>query len=106
MAGKVKDACSYLRSAGCQEDTMLVGRCLLQDKDWVDLINKYAEHLVNTKQYRAAVLTFITGGLYSQALRCLLTAQMADTALRLLTFLEMNQLEVEADIRQEVLTQS
>ena len=52
------------------------------------------------------MLTFITGGLYSQALRCLLTAEMTDTAYRLLTFLESNQVEVEADIRQEVLTQS
>ena len=31
---------------------------------------------------------------------------MTDTAFRLLTFLERNQLEVEADIRQEVLAQS
>ena len=104
---------------------MLVGRCLLQDQDWVELINKYAEHLVNTKQPRvssqisnitssghgcffsqAAVLTFITGGLYSQAVRCLLTAEMTDTAFRLLTFLERNQLEVEPDLRQEVLAQS
>ena len=31
---------------------------------------------------------------------------MTDTALRLLTFLERNQLEVEPDLRQEVLAQS
>ena len=31
---------------------------------------------------------------------------MTDTAFRLLTFLERNQLEVEADIRQEVLTKA
>ena len=31
---------------------------------------------------------------------------MPDTAFRLLTFLERNQLEVEADIRQEVLAQA
>ena len=31
---------------------------------------------------------------------------MTDTAFRLLTFLERNQLEVEPDIRQEVLAQS
>ena len=52
------------------------------------------------------MLTFLTGGLYSQAVRCLLTAEMTDTALRLLTFLERNQLEVEPDLRQEVLAQS
>ena len=52
------------------------------------------------------MLTFITGGLYSQAVRCLLTAEMTDTAFRLLTFLERNQLEVEPDTRQEVLTQA
>ena len=54
LIGKVKDACSYLRSAGCQEETMLVGRCLLQDQDWLELINKYAEHLLNTKQPRVS----------------------------------------------------
>ena len=52
------------------------------------------------------MLTFITGGLYSQAVKCLLAADMTDTAFRLLTFLERNQLEVEPDIRQEVLAQS
>ena len=31
---------------------------------------------------------------------------MTDTALRLLTFLQRNQLEVEPDLRQEVLAQS
>ena len=54
LIGKVKDACSYLRSAGCQEETMLVGRCLLQEEDWLELINKYAEHLINTKQHRVS----------------------------------------------------
>ena len=54
LIGKVKDACSYLRSAGCQEETMLVGRCLLQEDDWLELINKYAEHLINTKQHRVS----------------------------------------------------
>ena len=33
-------------------------------------------------------------------------AEMTDTAFRLLTFLERNQLEVEPDTRQEVLTQT
>ena len=52
LIGKVRDACSYLRSAGCHDQTMLVGRCLLEDNDWTDLLTKYADHLINTKQIR------------------------------------------------------
>ena len=58
LIGKVRDACSYLRSAGCHEQTMLVGRCLLQDQDWAELLTKYAEHLVNTKQTRVGKYYF------------------------------------------------
>ena len=42
-------------------------------------------------------MTYITGGLYSQAVKCLMTADMMDTAHRLLTFLERNQLKLELD---------
>ena len=52
LIGKVRDACSYLRSAGCHDQTMLVGRCLLEDNDWTDLLTKYADHLINTKQIK------------------------------------------------------
>ena len=46
---------------------------------------------------QAAVLTYITGGLYSQAVKCLMAADMVDTALRLLSFLYKHQLDLELD---------
>ena len=50
------------------------------------------------------MLTFISSGLYDQAVKSLLAANMPDTALQLFTYLQGREEDLEPAIRQQLLT--
>ena len=69
LIGKVKDACSYLRSGGLPDQAMAVGRCLLEAGDWAELAVRHADQLIAGGQLQAGVLILVAVGQHSQALK-------------------------------------
>ena len=69
LIGKVKDACSYLRSGGLPDQAMMVGRCLLEAGDWAELAVRHADQLIAGGQLQAGILTLLAVGENSHALK-------------------------------------
>merc|ERR1712098_781516 len=76
LIGKVKDACSYLWSGGYHDQSLVVGRCLLEEKEWKELVLKYSEHQVSSGHLDTGILSLIAADQHSQALKWLLSSKM------------------------------
>ena len=46
LTGKVGDACSYLRSAGHWDQALWLGKCRMDQEEWLGLAGRWADHLV------------------------------------------------------------
>ena len=47
LAGKVWDACTYLRASKHWSDCIWLAKCRLSDADYCQISKKYADHLVS-----------------------------------------------------------
>ena len=106
LIGKVKEACSYLRSGGYPDQAMLVGRAVLGPADWAELVTRYADQLAAAGQLQPAVVALLAAGQHSAALRTLVAARRPDTAHRLLLLAREAGAEVEAAVEESVLTEA
>ena len=101
LIGKVKDAVSYLRSGGYQDQAMVVARCLMEDNDWSQLLVKYADHLIAGGHLEAGVTALVAGGQHSQALARLVTAKRTDLAHKMMLMMDNVDTEVEEMVMME-----
>jgi len=106
LIGKVKDACSYLWSGGYHDQSLVVGRCLLEEKEWKELVMKYSEHQISSGNLDTGILSLIAADQHSQALKWLLSSKMVDVALKLMSLLKMTGVQVDKDVEEQVLTES
>ena len=106
LIGKVKDACSYLRSGGYHDQGMLVGRCLLEDKDWGELVTKYADHLIAAGHLDPGILALVAGGQHEMALKQLLVAKRVDLAYKMLMIFKQNNVTIDKDVEENILAES
>ena len=101
LIGKVKDAVSYLRSGGYQDQSMVVARCLMDTQDWSQLLVKYVDHLIAAGHLESGVIALVAGGQHSQALARLVTAKRTDLAHKLMLMMDNVDREVEEMVMME-----
>jgi len=87
LTGKVGDACSYLRSAGHWDQALWLGRCRMDQEEWLGLAGRWADHLVQAGQVKKAAVVLQAVGSGVQALECLHVGQFRDLAHKMMPLL-------------------
>ncbi|CAG2111089.1 unnamed protein product [Medioppia subpectinata] len=81
LIGKTQDACRYLQSANKWLESVCLAKCTLEGEEYVEIMRRWAEHLISQSNYKTAVFIFISLKQYIKAIQTLLKLNIETTVL-------------------------
>lgn len=94
LIGKHLDACKYLISSGKWQEAVWLAKTSLNERECLEIIYKWADHLWNNSQRTKATLLMLSHGQFAVTLHMLCCQRQYDTAALFLQFcLEQGLLE-------------